>query len=98
MKYYIKIHQAQGKRVIALCDENILGMTFEDGDLRLKVSEIFYKGDLLNIEELKEFIQEYTSLNAIGENIINELIKLGNINANKILKVKGVPYAMVFEI
>ena len=39
-----KIYHQQGEVLLAACDEDILGESFEEGDLQLKVHSSFYDG------------------------------------------------------
>lgn len=94
---YIKIHDAY-RRIIAVCDSDLIGKKFEEEKIQLDVNEKFYKGDLIAeekaIEILKEEAEEDACFNFVG-NISCELgIKAGIVNKENILEIQGVKHAM----
>ena len=97
MKFYLKVHIGNGRKVIAICDENLIGKMFIENELKIEVSERFYKGELVDIEKIKLEL-EFNSLNVVGENIIKILIELGFLTKEDIKRIQGVPFAMVFEV
>ena len=42
--------------VVALCDSELLGKKFEEGDFQLDIKESFYKGDEVSEEEASKII------------------------------------------
>jgi len=82
--YYLKMHE-KGKSVItALCDENLLGNTFEDGEMQIDISERFYGGKLVTEEEAVRAMMASDLLNISGKKIVrlalkNKIIKRGDI-------------------
>ena len=53
----VKIHVMEDKEVISVCDSNLIGKTFTEGELELKVSEQFYKGEEKTEEEVSELMK-----------------------------------------
>lgn len=94
---YLKIH-ATGQRfnnrfVIAVCDENLLKKTLEEGNLSLTVSEHFYKGEKRNEQEVVSILKDATNVNLIGEESVAAGIKAGIISEGNIIRILGVPHA-----
>ena len=50
-KVYVKTMTRGRNRVVAVCDEEILGETLEGGRVPFKVSEGFYRGTLGEVDE-----------------------------------------------
>ena len=96
-KILVKIHSSY-REVIAVCDAELLGKKFEQGDLQLDVNENFYGGDELKEDKLLTFLQEKAEENAtfnfVGKETIEIAIKAGIISKDGILKISNVPYAM----
>jgi len=90
-----KIHKAENRKVISLCDENLVGQKMEDGYLQLDISETFYKGEQLDEEILLKEIEDATSLNIIGEESIKFTLNHQLINENNILRIKNIPHAII---
>jgi len=97
-KFYVKIHVSARGKVVAICDEELLGKKFENGEKQLDIKEDFYKGELLSKEDVIKIIKSESNINLVGRRIIEICINEGMINEEDVLEVKGVPYAMIFEI
>ncbi len=95
MKAWIKIQKIEQENrkeiIIGMCDEKILGM--ESGDF--KISEHFFKGELIEIEEGLKKIKEATIVNLFGENVISEAIKSDYIEESSIKKINEIPHAQI---
>jgi len=90
---YIKIHKTKENGLIAVCDENLIGKKFEEGDLCLNVSNKFYKGELMDESSAEKILIEANNINFVGENAVNLGLKLGLILKEHILVIKGVKHA-----
>ncbi|MDP4012625.1 MAG: DUF424 family protein [Candidatus Nanoarchaeia archaeon] len=91
---YIKIHETPEQRnIIALCDKALIGKTLTQGEIELKVSEKFYKGEELNEDKLSLILKGAINLNVLGEKAIAFALKCGVISENNIIKIQGVPHA-----
>lgn len=95
---YLKVHTSGGRSVVALCDEDLIGKTLEQGKLRLEISERFYKGDKLSEKEILPIIKNSENLNIVGEKSINFALKHKIITQEHIIKIKGVPHAQIYAL
>ncbi|MBT4334206.1 DUF424 family protein [archaeon] len=84
--------------VVSVCDTNLVGKTFTEGELELKVSEQFYKGEEKTVEEVSELIKEAKNLNLVGEESINLAEKIGILEKDNVLVIDGIPHAQLFQI
>jgi hypothetical protein len=87
------------REIVALCDKEILGKTFEEGNFQLDIKESFYKGKEVNEEEaieiLKDMAMEDATFNIAGEKSVKTAIKAGIIQKNSVGKIAGIPFALV---
>ncbi|ASJ16575.1 hypothetical protein A3L04_05575 [Thermococcus chitonophagus] len=97
-KMYVKIYRVQGEVLLAACDEELLGKTFREGELKLEVKERFYKGELMDVEELGRLLEEATIANLTGERVVSKAIELGYINKNRVLRIQGIPHAQMAKM
>ncbi len=67
---YMKKYDTDGHFIVAVCDEDIIGKKFREGELVLKVDECFYKGGEADEEEVKEALCCATMVNISGEKSI----------------------------
>jgi len=98
MKIYVKIYRVQGEILLAACDENLLGKTFREGELKLEVKERFYKGELRDIEDLERLLDEATIANLVGEKCVSKAIELGYVSEDRVLYIQGVPHAQMAKM
>ena len=97
MAVLIKIHENY-RKVVAICDSELLGKKFEQGKLQLNVNEFFYNGKEYDenkaLKVLSNAKQDDACFNFVGQNSINLGIKLGIIDKNCILRIQGIPHAL----
>jgi len=85
--FYAKIHRAQGKILVAICDEEILGKEFREGDIVLSVPPSFYKGEKVDLRQAIELIRIADIAVITGKRIVTELIREGLASPLSVLKV-----------
>ncbi|MFC1704779.1 DUF424 domain-containing protein [Nanoarchaeota archaeon] len=90
----VKEHKTpEGKKLVAICDSDLLGKKFEQGNLQLDLTSGFYKGKEMGAEEVKEILKDCYIVNVVGDESIAFLVSLGIIDKKHVLKVGGVPHA-----
>ncbi|AEC52427.1 hypothetical protein PNA2_1512 [Pyrococcus sp. NA2] len=97
-KIYVKIYRIQGEVLLAACDEELLGKTFREGELKLEVKERFYKGELVDLDALEELLAEATIANLTGERVVRKAIELGYIDESRVLRIQGIPHAQMAKM
>ena len=95
MQVYMNQMRREGDYIVAICDYELLGQFFEEGDRCIHVSENFYKGKLVSIEESIAALQEATIGNIVGERIITEALKAKLIHERGIIRIQNIPHAQV---
>ncbi|WP_297507333.1 DUF424 domain-containing protein [Thermococcus sp.] len=95
---YVKVYRVQGEVLLAACDEELLGKTFREGELKLEVKERFYRGELVEEDRLKELLEEATIANLTGERCVTRAIELGYIDPGRVLRIQGVPHAQMAKL
>ena len=98
MKFYIKVYKDGDDLLVACCDEDIKGKTFEEGDLILDVMESFYCDEFLDESEVRLLLQKATIVNIVGEEAVKLAVGEGIIEEGSILRVKGVPHAQMVKM
>jgi hypothetical protein len=95
----IKIHKAY-REIVAVCDKNLLGKTFEEGNKLLDVRESFFKGEEISEAKLIETLREFSSecdatFNIVGKKSIDAALKAGIVDETGVRSVKGIPFALI---
>lgn len=90
--------EREGHKVLAVCDEDLLGEEISDEKFSIEVSESFYGGGNVSEEKLLEMAEESTIINAVGNEVVELLVKEGFFEDDKILKIDGVNHAQMVRI
>lgn len=95
---YVKVYRVQGEVLLAACDEELIGKTFREGELKLEVKERFYKGELVEEDRLESLLEEATIANLTGERCVSKAIELGYVDPERVLRIEGVPHAQMAKL
>jgi len=96
-KFYMKKYVMNSKTLVAICDEEILGMVFREGDLVLDVSRSFYQGDLVDAEEALEEIRLAELAVLTGKRIVTLAIEAGLVHREAVLNIRGQLHAQIMR-
>lgn len=96
-KMYVKIHKDGGFKVLAICDEDLIGKTLDDGKICIEVSERFYKGHKESDKEVIKLMKIAENINMIGKKCVKLALDNGIIDKESLIIVKGVPHAQVIS-
>lgn len=92
---YVRIHTHGKDTILAACDEDVLGRTFEGGGARITVSESFYCGESVSPEVFVERMKSVTIMNLVGEEVIALAIAEGKVSPDNVIDIGGVRHAQV---
>lgn len=95
---YLKIHEVDGKKVVAVCDRALLGRSFEDGEISVEITERFYKGEIVSRSEVISVLQDAENINLFGDMAVGCAIESGLIDEEGIIRIAGIPHAQIFVI
>ena len=84
--------------LVAVCDEGVLGETFEDGDLSLTVTEEFYGGDTVDERTVIESLARATVANIVGTHAIEVAIENGFVDEANVLEVGTTRHAQLLRM
>ncbi len=92
---YAKIHRGDRDTILAACDEHLAGMTFRDGQIKLDVSEVFYKGEVLDRAGIVERMKNVSIMNLVGEETVAIALEEGYASEEDVIVVDGVKHVQV---
>jgi len=92
------VYNQGGDVLIGACDEELLGKKFSEGKFHLDVCHQFYDGRRITIETLKEYLEIATIANLVGEKAVQCAIKMGLIDPDCIIRIKGIPHAQMVRM
>lgn len=89
----VNIHKtSDGRRIIAVCDSELIGKKFEEHSLQLDLTSNFYKGEEKNEQEILELFKTASMINLVGKKSVELGIKTNIIDKKNIIKIKDVPH------
>jgi hypothetical protein len=94
----IKIYRQGNDVLLAACDENLIGKTFEEGEFQIEVKKDFYDGERVTPEILKKLLKDVTIANLVGDETIRHAIEIGLIDPGCVIKIKGIPHAQMVKM
>jgi len=93
----VKIHKSY-RNVIAICDSELIGNKFEQGNMQLDLTGEFFNGEELDesavLELIKDEKTEDATFNIVGEKSVQLALKTGIIDKQGIKKIQGIPVAL----
>lgn len=95
---YMKQYETESQLIVAVCDKEIIGKKFKEGDLILKLEPSFYKGTDASESEIKEALSCATIANIAGEKAIACAVECGCIDPDTVIFIEGIPHAQMVRI
>lgn len=81
--------------IVAACDKEILGKKFTQGELQLEVNKGFYYGELKDIGELFNAMNDATIVSLTGNNVVDSAVGHGFVDEENILEISGIKHAQI---
>lgn len=91
--FRMKSHVQGRERLFAVCDEELVGRSFKQGQLRLTVNPDFYDGFRAGEDEFERHLRSCTVANLVGQRAVDLAIELGYVAKDNVLTIEGVPHA-----
>jgi hypothetical protein len=79
--------------LVAVCDEDVLGETFESDPVSLTVTEDFYGGETVSESAVLDSFERATTANIVGSRAVSLAIEEGFVDGNNVLDIDGTPHA-----
>ena len=94
----LKVHKIRGEVMVAVCDRDLLGKTFEEGKLCLTVEASFFGEDLATAREVEEALAGATIANMVGERAVACAMVTSCIDDKNVIRIDGVPTAQMVRM
>jgi hypothetical protein len=95
---YIKAYNYGSGLLVAICDKELVGKSFEEGGLFLSISEGFYKGEVATESDVVRSLKHATIANLVGKRAIKCALDNHFIEEVNIIFVEGVPHAQMVKL
>jgi hypothetical protein len=91
--------ETQEGLLVSACDADVLGKTFENGEVSLTVEESFYAGDEAETdvpeERVRESLAACTTANLVGTRTVDLAIEAGFVDPENVLDLDGTRHAQL---
>ena len=89
----VNVHKTQdGKKIVAICDEGLVGKKFKEKNVQLDLSSEFYNGEKKSEEDILKLLDDAYIVNMAGKNAVDLGKKAGIVLEENILYVQKIPY------
>ncbi|MGV8174150.1 MAG: DUF424 domain-containing protein [Methanothrix sp.] len=95
---YMKTHEQGAETLIAVCDCDVLGRKFSEGQLRIDVSPDFFGGEKASCTEVEAALAGATMANFVGCRTVEHAISLGYVEKDNVLSIDGILYAQMVRM
>ena len=99
-KMLVKIIKSH-RDIVIICDNNLIGKKFYEGQFQLDVKENFFNGEEKTkqetIEIIEHMVKEDATFNIVGKESTETALETGIINKEAIKTIQNVPFAMVLS-
>ncbi len=85
--FRLKVYRVRGEVLVAVCDSDIVGKTFREGDLKIEVKESFYGEREVGEEEVIRALRMATIANITGRKAVELAIRIGIVDRENVLKI-----------
>lgn len=94
----LKVYRMDREVLIAVCDRDLLGKTFDDGKLQLEIDPGFYGQDEVSVAEIEAALDGATIANFAGARAVSCAVSLGYVDRENVLLIAGVPCAQMVRM
>ena len=92
---FLKVYHIDSETMVAVCDEDILGKEFSEGDLHLKVTKEFYGNVPADYDEVVSALGEATIANIVGKESVACAVENGFVDVDAIIYIEGIPHVQI---
>jgi len=97
LEAYFNLKKEGNKVLLAICDEELLGKTLREGKIVFKISEDFYRGKKISVDQAVSMIENSTIINLIGNECVKKAIENGYVHPEAVLKIEGISHAQIMK-
>ena len=89
----VKVHKTQeGKKIVAVCDEELIGKKLKEKNIQLDLSSEFYNGEKKSEEDILKLFDDAYIVNLVGKKAVNLGKKVGLVLESDAIYVQKIPH------
>jgi len=97
---YLKIHDTPKGRIVAACDEELIGRVLEDKNAYLDLDRYrgFYVGAKAGDNELRQALSTFSSANLVGKEAVDVAVSMRLVSKGDVMYINKIPYIQIYKI
>jgi uncharacterized protein len=97
MAFAVRIVIYQQKRMLNICDADLVGRTLTKSDLTLNISKSYFAERIVEKEEAEELLKTCSIINMVGKETISLSTKIGVGSSKGVKEIEDIPFLLVFK-
>ncbi|MCK4319290.1 DUF424 family protein [Candidatus Micrarchaeota archaeon] len=96
---YIKINERDGKRIIGICDKELIGKILKEREVEMDLSahKGFFVGRVVRKSEVVGELEVFDSVVAVGVKVVGIIKELGLADEGAVQYINSVPYIQLYR-
>ena len=96
-KYIARLIRYGSTLMVNICDEELLGKTVEGNGLKMHISESYFSGDKVDLNEALDLIRKSNSSNLVGSRIVKNTLQANLASKLAVKKVGSTLFLIIFK-
>lgn len=92
-----KIHRSPSGIILALCDTELLGKKFEEGEAQLDLSGPYFRGVEMTEREILPAAKAAKIITLVGQRSVDFFIAEKIAHRENVKKISGIPHLQIFR-
>jgi len=97
MPFAVRTVTYQQKKMLNICDADLVGRTLTKSDFTLNISKSYFAERIIEREEAEELLKASSIINMVGKETISLSVKMGIGSSKGVKEIDGVPFLLVFK-
>ena len=94
----LRERSTQDGLLVSVCDEDVLGDTFETGEVSLTVDPEFYDGEAATAEEVAASLSRAAVANLVGHDAVAVAVDHGFVEETNVVELDGTVHAQYLRM
>lgn len=94
----VKIHKRDDRTILAVCDSDLVGRTFTEGERQLDLASDFYKGDERDEKDVGDLMRNADIVNLVGPKAVAIGLQEEVITQDHVITIAGIPHAQAIVV
>jgi len=97
---YLHIHRTPNGKIVALCDENMIGKVLEGNGIHMDLDKYrgFYIGERVTETEVRKALVDFASANIVGKESVAIALAMGVAEKSDVMYINKTPYIQIYKI